>query len=141
MSALMDGAAPHGVPTSDLFAHGDYGLGTFLHMVSEMIVLDGAVYQMEADGSIVPITSPSTTITPFCTVTRFRPTTCLRAAVSGKQGLAALLHRVAPPAKNNFMSVRMDGVFWSVRVRTAGGQVEPGEKAAGCCRETDGACV
>jgi alpha-acetolactate decarboxylase len=65
ISALMDGVASHGIPISSLLTHGDHGLGTFRAMDGEMIILDSAVYQMKADGSIVPIASPDKVITPL----------------------------------------------------------------------------
>ncbi len=51
VSALMDGVAGSGLPLAELLSHGDHGLGTFRHMVGEMIILDGAIYQMRSDGS------------------------------------------------------------------------------------------
>lgn len=137
ISALMDGVASHGTPISRVLEHGDHGLGTFRRMVGEMIVLDGAVYQMKADGSVVHIADPAATVTPFATVTRFRPTTQTRAAVKGKAGLEALLSELFPRARNHFLAVRMDGVFRTVRVRTAGGQVRERESMVDvCARQT-----
>ncbi|KAK0630381.1 alpha-acetolactate decarboxylase [Bombardia bombarda] len=128
ISALMDGVASHGIPISSVLAHGDHGLGTFLQMNGEMIVLDGDVYQMKSDGTTTHIATPQDTITPFASVTRFQPTSTTRATVSSKQDLSALLTRLFPAAKNHFLAIRMDGVFKSVNVRTAGGQREPREK-------------
>ncbi len=128
ISALMDGVASNGIPISRILEHGDHGLGTFLNMVGEMIIIDGVVYQMKADGSIVYISNPADTITPFAMTTRFRATATSRATVGSKSDLAKLLTRMFPAARNHFVSIRMDGVFKSVRVRTAGGQLEPREK-------------
>jgi len=127
ISALMDGVASHGIPISRMLEKGDHGLGTFRNMVGEMIVVDGEVYQMMADGSIVHISSPEEVITPFCTVTKFEPTVRLRATIAGKEGLANLLQRLFPSARNHFVSVRFDGVFKRIHVRTAGGQLKPRE--------------
>ena len=128
MSALMDGVASHGVPIAHVLAHGDHGLGTFRHMEGEMIVVDGAVYQMKADGSVSHIASPADVVTPFATVTRFQATARARAAVAGKHELAALLDRLVPAGGNHFVAVRIDGVFSRVDVRTAGGQLAPRER-------------
>jgi alpha-acetolactate decarboxylase len=133
ISALVDGVASHGTPISRILAHGDHGLGTFRNMVGEMIVLDGAVYQMKADGSVVHVADPTTTVTPFATVTRFLPTTHTRAAVVGKKGLEELLTGLFPKARNHFLCVRMDGVFKRVEVRTAGGQERPREGMVDVC--------
>jgi alpha-acetolactate decarboxylase len=127
ISALMDGVATHGVPLSSILSHGDHGLGTFESMNGEMIVLDGSVFQMKSDGSIIPIAAPSETITPFATVTRFQPTQRTTATISSKADLKELLTRLFPSAKNHFLAIRMDGVFKSINVRTAGGQCFPRE--------------
>lgn len=129
ISALMDGVASSGIPISTVLENGDHGLGTFCNMNGEMIVLDGEVYQMKADGSIVHI-SPSTTITPFACVTRFQPTINVTASIRGadlKQGLNELLNSHFPNARNHILAFRMEGVFSTVRVRTAGGQLTPRE--------------
>jgi len=132
VSALMDGVASHGTPIARILEHGDHGLGTFRNMNGEMIVLDGDVYQMKSDGSVVHI-NPDETVTPFATVTRFRPTTTTRATVIGKAGLEELLTGLFPKARNHFLVVRMDGVFRKVNVRTAGGQATPGEGMVDVC--------
>lgn len=127
VSALMDGVASHGAPISTVLVHGDHGLGTFRNMDGEMIVLDGDVYQMKADGTVVHITDTDGTITPFATITKFRPTNRTRAVIAGKSGLGDVLSGLFPAARNHFLAVRLDGVFRKVLVRTAGGQIEPRE--------------
>jgi alpha-acetolactate decarboxylase len=139
ISALMDGVASHGTPIARILEHGDHGLGTFRNMVGEMIVLDGDVYQMKADGSVVHINSEEAeeTVTPFATVTRFQATTEIKATVTGKAGLEALLTGLFPKARNHFLIARMDGVFKKVTVRTAGGQTTPREGMVDvCARQT-----
>ena len=132
VSALMDGVASHGTPIARVLDHGDHGLGTFRNMTGEMIVLDGQVYQMKSDGSVVHI-DPDTTVTPFATVTRFQPTITTRGTVTGKAGLKDLLTGLFPKARNHFLIVRMDGVFKKVNVRTAGGQLTPREGMVDVC--------
>ncbi|KAK0725566.1 alpha-acetolactate decarboxylase [Lasiosphaeris hirsuta] len=128
ISALMDGVASHGTPISRVLEHGNHGLGTFRNMVGEMIVIDGTVYQMKSDGTVVLIGDPAETITPFATITRFRATTNTQAAITSKKDLSALLTRLFPAARNHFLAIRMDGVFKSINVRTAGGQLAPRER-------------
>ncbi|KAK5661865.1 hypothetical protein OQA88_9972 [Cercophora sp. LCS_1] len=137
ISALMDGVASHGIPIADVLAHGDLGLGTFRNMVGEMIVVDGEVYQMKADGTVVYVASPKDTITPFATVTRFQPTIRTHAAITGKDGLGTLLTSLFPAARNHFLAIRIDGKFNKIHVRTAGGQLTPREgMVAVCGRQT-----
>ncbi|KAK4652882.1 hypothetical protein QC762_503330 [Podospora pseudocomata] len=133
ISALMDGVASNGIPISDVLRHGDHGLGTFKNMVGEMIVLDGEVYQMKADGSVVHV-DPETTITPFATVTRFDPTTTVKATLKdGKKDLQALLDELHPEATNHFLAIRLDGTFERIEFRTAGGQCRPREGMVDVC--------
>ncbi|KAK4231868.1 alpha-acetolactate decarboxylase [Podospora fimiseda] len=133
ISALMDGVASHGTPISRVLEHGDHGLGTFRNMVGEMILLDGQVYQMKADGSVVHITDTETTVTPFATVTRFRPTVTKKISISGKAHLQETLISLFPAAKNHFLSIRMDGKFKTIECRTAGGQCFPREGMVDVC--------
>jgi alpha-acetolactate decarboxylase len=86
----------------------------------------------------VHIADPEQTITPFATVTRFRPTARVRVEVQGKKGMYALLAGLFPKARNHFLCVRMDGVFSRrVEVRTAGGQARPREGMVDvCARQT-----
>lgn len=132
ISALMDGVASHGTPIARVLKHGDHGLGTFHSMEGEMIVLDGEVYQMKADGSTIHI-KPDETVTPFATVTFFRPTVTTRGSVTGKAGLKDLLTGLFPKARNHFLIVRMDGLFKTIKVRTAGGQCRPRESMVDVC--------
>ncbi|KAK4186969.1 alpha-acetolactate decarboxylase [Podospora australis] len=132
ISALMDGVASHGTPISRVLAHGDHGLGTFRNMVGEMIVVDGEVYQMKHDGSVIHV-NPEDTITPFATVTRFQATTKTKASVTGKKDLKELLTRLFPSSKNHFLAIRMDGVFRKINFRTAGGQCRPREGMVDVC--------
>jgi alpha-acetolactate decarboxylase len=131
ISALMEGVASSGISLSTLLSHGTYGLGTFRHLVGEMIVLDGQVYQMKSDGSVSAISDPSalaSTITPFAAVTRFAPTTTRTCTLPSKDALHALLSSLLPDAAHNhFMAVRVTGVFARVTVRTVGGQTYPHE--------------
>ncbi|KAK0701341.1 alpha-acetolactate decarboxylase [Apiosordaria backusii] len=133
ISALVDGVASNGIPISQVLCHGDHGLGTFQNMVGEMIVLDGEVYQMKADGSVVHV-DPQTTITPFATVAKFRPTTTTKANLKdGKKDLQALLDKLHPESRNHFLAVRLDGTFKKIEFRTAGGQCRPREGMVDVC--------
>ncbi|KAH8905722.1 alpha-acetolactate decarboxylase [Coniochaeta sp. PMI_546] len=135
VSALMDGVASKGLPISTLLANGNHGLGTFRHMVGEMIILDGQVYQMKSDGSVSTVPPSSSTslddddrsITPFAMITRFSPTVTTRAAFQSKQHLFDSVSSLLPGTRNNYISIRLDGTFKNVRARTVGGQTHPRE--------------
>ena len=127
----MDGVASQGPPISELLTHGDHGLGTFRHLVGELIVLDGQAYQMKSDGSVTAIdASANDTISPFAMITRFQPTTTINAVLASKDDLFGRLTRLLPQARNHFMAIRISGAFKSVTVRTVGGQRVPHEGLA-----------
>ncbi len=50
--AIVEGVFGGVVSVGTLREHGDFGLGTFVDLDGEMIVLDGEVYQMRSDGTI-----------------------------------------------------------------------------------------
>ncbi len=130
MSALMDGVADTGLPLRELLGHGDLGLGTFRHMVGEMIVLGGRVYHMKSDGTVSAVHDLSI-VTPFAMVTHFTPSLTLDAVVlASKQDLEAMLHRLIPSATNHFVVLRIEGRIKSVTVRTTPGQQYPGQRLA-----------
>ncbi len=129
VSALMDGVAGSGLPLAELVARGDHGLGTFRHMVGEMVVLDGRIFQMKSDGSVSAVADEAA-VTPFAMVTRFEPTVRARAALADKQALAELLSQLLPGTRNHYLAFRIDGLFRSVTVRTVGGQTVPHEPLA-----------
>ena len=55
------------IEVDELLDHGDFGLGTFDHLDGEMMVLDGTVYRVPADG--VPAEVDGSVTTPFAAVT------------------------------------------------------------------------
>lgn len=132
VTALMDGVAEHGLPVSTLLGHGDHGLGTFQHMVGEMIILDGVAYQMKSDGSVATVDAGpgSKAVAPFAMATHFRPVQTTAAVLADKADLYALVSFLLPEAHNLYLAVRVRGTFKNVTVRTVGGQSKPHEGLA-----------
>ncbi|PTB68395.1 alpha-acetolactate decarboxylase [Trichoderma citrinoviride] len=129
VSGLMEGLGESGIPYKTLVQKGDHGLGTFRRMAGEMICLDGNVYQMKADGTIVNIDpSAGTDVAPFAMVTNFRPTLTTSISFSSKQDLSDAMTKLFPKTKNRYLSFRIDGLFSLVAVRTADGQRYKHEK-------------
>src|SRR3984893_10911580 len=67
--ALVEGIYERAVSSRVLLDHGDFGLGTFENLDGEMVVLDGAIYQVRSDGNVLNIVDDVGT--PFAVVTRF----------------------------------------------------------------------
>ena len=67
--ALVEGLYQGAVRVSRLLAHGDFGLGTFIDLDGEMIVLDGVCYQVSPNGSVGIVDGDR--LIPYAVVTRF----------------------------------------------------------------------
>ena len=70
LQALMAGVYDGDLTYQELARHGDFGLGTFDALDGEMIALDGAFYQIKADGRVYPVAGAMKT--PFAAVTFFK---------------------------------------------------------------------
>jgi len=68
-AALVEGLYQGAVQVSRLLKHGDFGLGTFVNLRGEMVVLDGICYQISADGSVTTVESER--LIPYAVITRF----------------------------------------------------------------------
>src|SRR6266478_3017279 len=67
--ALVQGIYEPAVSSRFLLNYGDFGLGTFENLDGEMVVLDGAIYQVRSDGKVLNIVDDVGT--PFAVVTDF----------------------------------------------------------------------
>lgn len=123
LQALMDGAYEGVVPCGALRRHGDLGIGTFDGLDGEMVVLDGRVYQVRADGKVLAV--PDDWKTPFATVALFRPDR--QVALSGVPDMAALAQQLDRhlSTRNIFHIARVDGRFAYVKARSVPGQTPP----------------
>src|SRR6202008_812799 len=51
-AALVEGLYQGAVTVARLLAHGDFGVGTFIDLDGEMVILDGICYQVSSDGKV-----------------------------------------------------------------------------------------
>src|ERR1700683_2771451 len=68
-AALVEGIYQGAVRVSRLLHHGDFGLGTFIDLDGEMVVLDGICYQVSSNGSVRIVEGERRV--PYAVVTRF----------------------------------------------------------------------
>src|ERR1700757_1315668 len=68
-AALVEGLYQGAVKVARLLGHGDFGLGTFIDLDGEMVVLDGICYQISSTGAIKPVDGDR--LIPYAVVTRF----------------------------------------------------------------------
>ena len=123
IDALLAGGYDGHFSCGQLRHYGDFGIGTFDHLDGEMVVLEGTVYQVKADGTVHQ--PPASTTTPFATVVPFR-TQHRQELTAGLdlKGLEELVNGAAPNA-NLFTAVRVDGQFRHLVVRSVPRQTPP----------------
>jgi acetolactate decarboxylase len=113
--ALVQGIYDRAVSSSFLLNYGDFGLGTFENLDGEMIVLDGAIYQVRSDGRVLKITD--NVGTPFAMVTHFiadQDQTIENASSYDEITKICDLYR---DSDNLFYALRIDGRFSHIHVR------------------------
>lgn len=125
--ALVDGVDEGVVASRVLLEHGDFGLGTFDRLEGEMVVVDGAIYQIRGDGSVTHREDDFEI--PFAVVTRFQKdldfeTPVIRCLKDLE--LACDSHRAS---SNLFYALRVDGGFDTIHARAVSG-IAPGSGLA-----------
>ena len=73
VNAIIEGLYREKTTIGEIRKKGDFGLGTFNRLDGEMIMLDGEVFRMKADGKAYPVNDSEQT--PFACVTHFKPDT------------------------------------------------------------------
>ena len=123
LSALIDGLYQPATTVGALKQQGDTGIGTFAALDGEMVVLDGTVYQVRADGSV---TRPADDVgSPFAAITTFAADQTV--TLAGLADYAALQRRLDAELNgvNHIYAVRIEGHFDTVRTRSVPKQSEP----------------
>lgn len=123
LEALIQGVYDGPVTVAELRTHGDFGLGTFNGLDGEMIVLDGRVFQMKADGRCLPAAAEQGT--PFAAVTFFQAD--IRPEAIGNTDAAGLQRFLDArlPTPNLFYAVKITGEFRMVKTRSVPRQTPP----------------
>lgn len=123
IDALLAGVYDGDQTLGWVLEQGDLGLGTFQHLDGEMVVLDGEIFQVRADGRVYRPDLKG--LTPFAEVCRFNPEQSF-AVIEGTDmaGFEALVDRQAPD-QNDFCAIRMDGHFKRMKTRSVPAQVKP----------------
>ena len=123
IEALLEGNYDGDVSFAELADRGDFGLGTLDALDGEMIALDGAFYQVKADGLAYQIDGQ--TRTPFAVVTFFEPGPphALPAPIDFA-GLCAGVDGLVGET-GACCAVRVDGLFEHVKTRSVPRQRKP----------------
>lgn len=128
INALMAGVADSGISVSEFIKKGSQGIGTFTKIEGELVLLDGKVYQLQANGGI-RIAQDDEQL-PYAVATEFVADVTLDIELATKDGVDRLLQDFDDHAKNLFLSYRIDGAFRTVKARTVKGQEYEGQSLA-----------
>jgi acetolactate decarboxylase len=113
--ALVEGIYEKAVSTKMLLNYGDFGLGTFENLDGEMVILDGVIYQVRSDGTVLKITeevgTPFAVVVPFAT----DQTTAVDQA-SSLEEITSICDKFRD-SENLFYAFRIDGHFNHVHTR------------------------
>jgi acetolactate decarboxylase len=116
IDALLTGVYDGDISCQFLLKHGNFGIGTFDCLDGEMVLLDGTIYQVRADGKVYMPDPPIKT--PFATTCFFNPEKALPInAGTDFEGLEKLIDQAAPN-QNLFCAVRVTGQFKSMKTRS-----------------------
>lgn len=114
-TALVEGLYQGAVRVSRLLRHGDFGLGTFIDLDGEMVVLEGVCYRVASDGAVTTVEGDR--LIPYAVVTRFSSEFAKRfqdvnsfaELVTACDGLRS--------SENVFYAFRVEGKFSFVKTR------------------------
>lgn len=117
VNALVEGIYEENVSLAEIKEHGDFGLGTFNDLDGEMVMIDGRIYQISADGTVREIVDDAT-LSPFACVTFYQP-------VSHDDILEEMTHERFStwldgllPSPNLFYAIRIEGEFAHIKARS-----------------------
>jgi acetolactate decarboxylase len=123
INALLEGVYDGEITFKELKQHGDFGLGTFNALDGEMLMLNGEIYQVKADGKIYM--APDSSKTPFSAVTFFEEDTFLVLdSTLDYKSLEKFLDKILP-TENIIYAVKIEGTFKYVRTRSVPAQEKP----------------
>ncbi|MEX0834269.1 MAG: acetolactate decarboxylase [Actinomycetota bacterium] len=117
LDGLMAGRYDGDVTIGELLAHGDHGIGTLNSLNGELLVLDGEVFQMTADGVSHPV--PPERLTPFAMVAFMRPDADeIFEGTHDRSEIEAEVGRLADSPEAS-LCIRLDGHFPRIDARSA----------------------
>lgn len=116
VNALVSGLYEENVSFTTVRKMGDFGLGTFDDLDGEMIMLDGRIFQIAADGHVTQVDPQART--PFAMVTFFKPT--IHEEIQGELSHAEFAARINQllPSFNLFYAIRIEGTFSHITARS-----------------------
>lgn len=123
IDSLLAGVYDGETDVAELKSYGTLGIGTLERLDGEMLMLDGVVYQVRADGKVYK--PQDSERIPFASVVDFKPgkADSIAGRLSYKE-LLAYLDRQAPNA-NVMVAVHISGEFSQMHTRSVPAQTKP----------------
>ncbi len=123
IDALLAGTYDGTFTVGELKRRGNFGIGTFHALDGEMLMLDGKVYQVKADG--VSRLVKDTARVPWATVSFFKGGHAH--ALPDRLTYGAFPETVDRllPSPNLFYAIRVEGTFAAIKVRSVPAQSKP----------------
>jgi len=114
-AALVEGLYQGAVTVARLLEHGDFGLGTFIDLDGEMVVLDGICYQISSTGKVGIVEGER--LTPYAVVTRFSAEFLKEfGQLDSFSELVSVCDKLRA-SENVFYAFRIEGFFSFVKTR------------------------
>jgi acetolactate decarboxylase len=114
-AALVEGLYQGAVRVSRLLRHGNFGLGTFIDLDGEMVVLEGVCYRVAPDGVVTTVKGDR--LIPYAVVTRFSAEFSRRSQqLNSFSELVAVCDKLRS-SENVFYAFRVEGKFSFVKTR------------------------
>jgi acetolactate decarboxylase len=131
-AALVEGIYQGAVRVSRLLQHGDFGLGTFIDLDGEMVVLDGVCYQISPTGAITSVEADR--LIPYAVVTKFSSNVRKNGQkIRNFDELAQICDQLRD-SDNVFYAFRVNGYFDAVKARV----MKPVPKGTGLKKAASG---
>jgi acetolactate decarboxylase len=123
LATLLNGVYDGELKSSQLTQHGDFGLGTFNALDGEMVVYEGNVYRVSADGT-ASVVAPDTKL-PFAAVVAFKPDKTIK--LNREMNCSELKTYIDGflPSQNLPYAIRIDALFEYIKTRSVPKQNRP----------------
>jgi len=123
IAAILAGAYDGTMICKELISYGDFGIGTFNGLDGEMVLLNGNLLQIRADGKVH--TPALNVTTPFASVVKFNAD--LRINMNHGVDFPGLEKSVNEAVDNSniFCAVKVKGHFTNIKTRSVPAQTKP----------------
>jgi acetolactate decarboxylase len=123
IDALLKGDYDGNLSFAELKKHGNFGLGTFNTLDGEMVALDGAFFQIKANGKVSLINEKLQT--PFSVVCNFSPDKVFeqKTTVDLNQLKSILDSKLI--TQNIYYAIKIEGNFSYIKTRSVPAQTKP----------------